>query len=120
MDAYEVVRRLDEWVREAMIDESTGVPPAAKFDIQASSSSSMRGVRTRGFNLDLRFAPSEPDEVIEAVEPRLRRALERDPTLGGRFASGDVELAGARPIDDSAGPDVRGVTVRVRVSEPDA
>jgi hypothetical protein len=65
MDASEVVQRLDEWVREAMIDESTGVPPDAKFDIQPSSSSILGGVSTRGFNLDFRFAPSKPDEAID-------------------------------------------------------
>ena len=103
-----------------MIDESTGVPPDAKLDIQPSSSSILGGVRTRGFNLDFRFAVSEPDAGIEAVQPRLRRALEEDPTLGGRFASGNVELAGTRPLDESDDPAVRGVTVRVRVNQPDA
>jgi hypothetical protein len=91
MDVYEVVERLDAWAREAMIDHRTGVPPDAKFDIKPSSSSSlvaherdpsMSSVRTRGFNLDFRFSPGEPDESVEAVEPRLRDALQTDPTLG--------------------------------------
>ena len=119
MDAYEVVRHLDEWVRETMVDERSGVPPDAKLDIQPSSSSVLDGVHTRGFNLDLKFAPNETDEAIKAVEPRLRRALQQDPTLGGRFASGAVELAGTRPLDDSDDPGVRRLIVRVRVSRPE-
>jgi hypothetical protein len=119
MDAYEVVRRLDEWVREVMVDERTGVPPDAKLDIKPSSSSRMGGVRTRGFNLELRFAPNETDETIEAVAPLLQRAVKQDPTLGRRFAAGTVELAGDRLLEDSDDPEARGVTVRVRVSERD-
>jgi hypothetical protein len=101
MDAYEIVRGLDEWARQAMIDERVGVPPDAKLEIRPSSSSTVADAHTTGFNLDFTFASSEPDDAINAVAPRLRRALQKDATLGGCFPAGTVELAEVRPLDDS-------------------
>ena len=114
METSEIVRRLDEWARAEMIDHRTGVPPIAKLEIRPSSSFTGGESRTRGFNLDFAFAPSEPDEAIQAVAPRLRTALERDPTMGNRFPAGSVELAGVRALEGSDA-EARGVTVRVRV-----
>jgi len=111
----EIVRNLDEWVREALIDSRVGVPPDAKLDvrpsqlpflmgpIQPGESAPDGGIRYRAFDLAIAFpAHAEPRE-IEAVVPRLEDVLRADPTLGGRFRPGSVRLREDERVESEAG-----------------
>ena len=128
----EIVRNLDEWVREALIDPHVGVPPDAKLDVRPGfdflcgpippgESEPDGGIRDRAFELRIAFpAHAEPRE-IEAVVPRLEDALRADSTLGGRFRPGDVRLGeeGKRVESEGGWYGERSplVTVPVMVSE---
>jgi len=132
----EIVRNLDEWVREALIDPHVGVPPDAKLDVRPSphrfpaspyepmphgESEPDGGIRYRAFELRIAFPEHAERREIEAVVARLERLLGADPTLGGCFRPGDVRLGeeGKRVESEGGWYGERSplVTVPVMVSE---
>jgi hypothetical protein len=130
----EIVRNLDDRVREALIDSHVGVAPDAidvrpsphGFDfrygpISPGESAPDRGIRDRAFELRIAFPEHAEPREIKAVVPRLKEVLGADPTLGGRFRPGSVRL---REEDERLDPEGGWygersplVTVPVMVSE---
>ncbi len=132
----EIVRNLDEWVREALIDPHVGVPPDAKLDVRPSphrfpdfqygpippgESEPDGGIRYRAFELRIAFPEHAEPREIKAVVARLEHLLGADSTLGRRFRPGSVHLGeeGKRVESEGGWYGERSplVTVPVMVSE---
>lgn len=116
LETSETLRRLHEWVREALTDPHVGVPPDA-FDVRPSphrfpyfdgpnppgESEPDGGIRYRPFEIRIAFPEHAERREIEAVVARLERLLGDDPTLGGRFRPGSVRLRGEDKRVESEG-----------------